>query len=146
MLIGPVDKNGNIDKKNALKGRSTDKDHFHWIELDSCSVGRAETAVGAGRTGASTSGTVHELWCIRGMDGISTQLMKMNTKGPHGVWAATIAFVKGGEVVQELNLENVLISSYKASRFDGKPVENFALNFDNLVPKKVVESDIGRVP
>ena len=149
MLLGPVDKDGTIDKKRALKGRSINKDHFHWIELESCSFGRVDRAVGAVGGGANrerSSGTVQELFCSRAMDGISAQLMKLNTQGSSAVWGATIAFVKNGEVVQQIDLENVLISSYHASRFQGKSVENFALNFDNAIPKKVVASDVDTLP
>jgi type VI protein secretion system component Hcp len=150
MLLGPVDRNGDIDKKRALKGRSTDKDHFHWIQLDSCSFTRVDRAFGAGGGGGTnrerSSGTVQELFCSRAMDGISAQLMKLNTQGTSAVWGAIIDFVKDGEVVQQIDLENVLISSYQASRFQGKSVENFVLNFNNLIPKKIVESDIDRVP
>ena len=149
MLLGPVDREGNIDRKRALKGRSTDKDHFQWIQLESCSFGRVDRAVGASGGGSNreaTSGTVHELFCSRAMDGISAQLMKLNTQGSSGVWGATIDFVKDGDVAQQIELENVLISSYQASRFQGRSVENFVLNFDNLIPKSPAMSDIDRVP
>ena len=112
-------------KLSTVTGESNAKRHVGWIELTSLSLSfRGEVK------------DVSEVSCTKNVDSTSATLMRLSVSGKPQ--PATVDFVDTtGRIHMHLQLENVLIASYRLSgAAGGQPTESMTLNFTKIIVTK----------
>jgi len=130
-------------KYDGIDGSVTATGHEKWIELDSAQVGvnrHVTNATGKGVNREASAPSVSEIVVTKALDCASTSLFKASLWGEGK--KVKIDFVKTDkdkiEPYLQLELENVLVSSYSCSGHGGdggvhaRPTESMSLNFTKI--------------
>lgn len=118
----------------GIAGESHDAQHMGWTEVSSVQLEQVRTT--ASRIGSAAGGggsgkvSVHDISVTKHVDKASPTLMKYCTNGKH-IPNATISMRKAGGTQQEylvIKLQDVLVSSYRATGSGAGATESFTLN------------------
>ena len=128
-------------KIDGVDGSDTAAGHEKWIELESCQLGahrNVTSASGRGVNREASAPSVSEIVVTKTQDCASTGLFKLSLWGEGK--SVKIDFCKVDkdkfEPYLQLELENVLISSYNVSGHggdaSGRPMESLSLNYTKV--------------
>jgi type VI secretion system secreted protein Hcp len=123
----------------GLKGEATDKDHQGWSELSSYSWGDTQATYEGPRGGTGRQGqaSVKEVRCFReGGDNLSVGLFEFAARGnliPKVLIDNTRIYGdKAQTTFLQVELNDVIISSYQTSAGGDAPTESFSLDFTKI--------------
>lgn len=108
-------------KLDGVDGESADRDHKKWIEIESMQINRSDKTIGIQRAQTSIS---------------SPKLMQVSVSGKHIKKAVLHVRKSGDDNYMQIELENVLITSYQtsaSSSSSGRPMESLSLNYTKAV-------------
>ena len=107
-------------KLDGVDGESADKDHKKWIEIESMQINRAGQTISIQRTQTSKS---------------SAKIQEACASGKHFKKAILHVRKSGDDNYMQIELENVLITSYQtsASSSSSRPMESLSLNYTKAV-------------
>jgi type VI secretion system secreted protein Hcp len=134
-----------------IEGESTDKKFKTKIELDSFSVSCAQSGTqSSGSGGGAGKVRFQDLHCTKKMDVSSPKLMLACASGKHFPKATLYCRKAGGEQEEfcTWNLKDVLVSSYQSGGHGHSeilPVDQFSLNFGEIVMEYGVQDEKGKV-
>jgi type VI secretion system secreted protein Hcp len=120
----------------GLEGEATDKDHQGWTELLSYSLGGNQPSTAMGVGSGSNSPSVKEINCTKENDTISAALFQFAARGdiiPSVLIDNTTAHGNKAQVTfLQIELKNVVISSFSTSTAGDTPKDFFSLNFTEM--------------
>lgn len=107
-------------KLDGVDGESADRDHKQWIDLESMQMNKSDKTISIQRAQTSIS---------------SPKLMQASVSGKHIKKAVLHVRKSGDDNYMQIELENVLITSYQtsASSSSGRPMESLSLNYTKAV-------------
>jgi len=124
-------------KINGIPGEALDEQHRDWIEITGYRFGtRQGTSATASSAGGASSGrtTVSDFTFTKTLDKSSSKLLEASCAGDHLKDVVLRLHRAGGEKLKyfEIQLEEVIISSYSQVANDGVPTETISLDYGRI--------------